>query len=602
MKLIIFDFEVFKYDVLLGLYVVDNDDRSKKELYQTWDKEKIKKIYQLFQNDIWIGHNNKYYDNHILEAIVRDKDPYNISYNIVNKRVQKAYTDIHLYSFDLNEEVMVKLKLTEAYFGKNIHILNEVSFDIDRPLTDEEKKQTEIYNKSDLDQTYENFLALQHTFNLKLNIMKEFNVSYEIFSKSVSNVSANCLKVRKNNNLQPLKEIYKFPQLRLQNQELWDFYINQRYRTDKLIVTINGVEHQLGIGGIHGARGTWYTSEKIKEHKNDKGSFVAQSNQEQTIWYFDVSGYYNLLMINYDLFSRSMSEESKKMYTHLYHEQLKLKGIDDTKRETFKNILLAVFGATKNKFTEFYDPYHFEMITLWGQLFLVDLLEKLDPYITLIQSNTDGIILMCKNTYNEKIVEIVDEWQNRTGFTLKREKLNKIFQRDVNNYLIEKENGKVSVKGEALKYSDVWNKPFFGFGSFKYKEPLIISILMREALLHGTLPEQEIEKWKHNLTLFQFICKKDTYDRLLLVENDKEQEVQEIVRVFPSNEQGIKRCIYKSKVKNGKISKAKIANLPECVFMYNYDIRDDSTIQELSKKIDWNWYIERAYERLDEFL
>ena len=36
--------------------------------------------------------------------------------------------------------------------------------------------------------------------------------------------------------------------------------------------------------------------------------------------------------------------------------------------------------------------------------------------------------------------------------------------------------------------------------------------------------------------------------------------------------------------------------------MYNYDIRDDSTIQELSKKIDWNWYIERAYERLDEFL
>ena len=159
MKLIIFDFEVFKYDVLLGLYIVDNEDRSKKELYQTWDKEKIKKIYQLFQNDIWIGHNNKYYDNHILEAIVRDKDPYNISYNIVNKRVQKAYTDIHLYSFDLNEEVMVKLKLTEAYFGKNIHILNEVSFDVDRPLTDEEKRQTEIYNKSDLDQTYENFLA-----------------------------------------------------------------------------------------------------------------------------------------------------------------------------------------------------------------------------------------------------------------------------------------------------------------------------------------------------------------------------------------------------------------------------------------------------------
>ena len=86
------------------------------------------------------------------------------------------------------------------------------------------------------------------------------------------------------------------------------------------------------------------------------------------------------------------------------------------------------------------------------------------------------------------------------------------------------------------------------------------------------------------------------------MENDKEYDIQEIVRVFPSNEKNIKRCIYKSKVKNGKVSKAKIANLPECIFMYNYDIRDKKVIEELSKKIDWDWYIDRTYERLDEFL
>ena len=42
MKIIIFDFEVFKYDTLFGGIVLDND---KEEVVQTWDLDKFKDFY-----------------------------------------------------------------------------------------------------------------------------------------------------------------------------------------------------------------------------------------------------------------------------------------------------------------------------------------------------------------------------------------------------------------------------------------------------------------------------------------------------------------------------------------------------------------------------
>ena len=595
MKLIIFDFEVFKYDTLLGIYIVDNEDRSKKTLYQTWDKENIKKLYQLFKDNIWIGHNNKFYDNLILEAILKDQDTYLLSKEIVENN-KKKWLKLPLNWFDLNEQVMIKLKMTEAYWGKNIDILNEVDWNIDRPLNEQEKKRTEQYNKSDLDQTYDNFMNLQSTFDLKLNIMKEFNLDYKVLNQSSSNISAYCLKVKKDDSKLSYLKPYIFPQLKIHNKEVWDWYISQKFRTESKVITINEIEHQIGIGGIHGARNTWYSNEKKKENS----SYISKSTDTKTILYCDVSGYYNLLMINYDLFSRSMSSQSKNFYTKLYHEQLALKGIDDTKRETFKCILLAVFGAMRNEYTEFYDPFHFDMVTLNGQLFLIDLLEKLDSYITLIQSNTDGIIFEYNNRNELKIKEIIDEWENRTKFTLKREKIKKIYQRDVNNYLIEKENDKVVVKGEALKYSDVWNTPFFGFGSFKYKDPLIISILMKKCLLNNVLPEVEIDKWKDKLWLFQFIVNKQSYKQLILSQDNEETILPEINRVFPSNK-NIKNMIYK--IDNSKkVSKVKVANLPDRIFIYNNDILSKEIIEKLQKEIDWQWYINRTYIRLGDFL
>ena len=60
---IIFDFEVFKYNTLLGVLVSHNNEYY---IEQMWDLNAIRQFYKLNQNNLWVGHNNDSYDNHIL--------------------------------------------------------------------------------------------------------------------------------------------------------------------------------------------------------------------------------------------------------------------------------------------------------------------------------------------------------------------------------------------------------------------------------------------------------------------------------------------------------------------------------------------------------
>ena len=59
--------------------------------------------------------------------------------------------------------------------------------------------------------------------------------------------------------------------------------------------------------------------------------------------------------------------------------------------------------------------------------------------------------------------------------------------------------------------------------------------------------------------------------------------------------------IYKRKYE-GKVTKTKIACLPDSVFVYNDDIRNDNIIKQLQEKINYQYYIDRIYERIYEFI
>ena len=561
MKIIIFDFEVFRYNCLLGCYLV-----NEKRYFQTWEQSEIRKFYYDNLDAIWIGHNNGDYDNFILQAVIKNQNVFKVSQDIINK-TKRYYLDIKLNSYDIIQSHFTSLKVIEAAVGKNISE-SEVDFNLNRPLTDEEKRLTESYNRDDLNQTFEDLKLTKSEFQLRLDLIKEFKLPIDALHYTETQIAESVLKAEPIRNIEnmPVKPVL-YSQLKVSNEEALNYYLNEKFKTsEKLTVTLCGLPHKMGAGGMHAGR---------------------ECCHYDWAYYFDVSGYYNLVMINYNLLSRTISDEGKKLYEYMYHEQLRLKKINPVKRAIYKVILLAVFGAQMNKHCKFYDPWNGALVPVVGQMFLIDLLEKLEGKVELIQSNTDGIIAYPLVEESE-LIDIVNEWQNRTGFTLKMDKIYDIHQRDVNNYMYRDDKGNIHVKGEAVGYYERWENPLLA-NSYNSKEPIIIHYCIVNYLMNNIKPERTIVDYADNLRMFQYICKPQSYDYLTFEDSSGSHTLQKINRCFASKESGM---IYKNK----KDRHDKYSNLPDRVFVYNGDLKDLDR-----KKIDFRYYAIRAYERINEF-
>ena len=564
MKIIVFDFEVFKHDTLLGCYLL-----NEQKYFQSWNKEEMKQFYYKNKNAIWVGHNNQGYDNFILEAILNDADPYAVSDAIINQHAKLRLT-IDLNYYDIMQLHKTSLKTIEAFVGKNISE-SEVNFNLDRPLTEQEKLQTESYNRDDLDQTTDNLKMVKSEFQLRVDLIKEFNLSIDALHYTEAQIAEAVLKPKAIWNIENLPvHPVMYPQLKVKNQQMIDYYLNEKFKTnEKLELEFCGVKHLIGAGGIHGSK---------------------DNSHYDWAYYFDVSGYYNLIMILYNMLARTIPEEGKKLYEFMYQEQLRLKKIDPIKRAVYKTILLAVSGAQRNKHSKFYDPWTGALIPMVGQMFLVDLLEKLEGKVELIQSNTDGIIAKpLEGVSDEELIAIINEWQQRTGFTLKLDKIYDIYQRDVNNYMYRDDQGNIHTKGEAVTYYENYENPLTS-NCYNSVEPMILQYCIVEYFMNGIKPEYTIIKYAHNYKMFQYICKTLSYDYLSFEAGNKIEKLQKVNRCFASKEDGY---IYRNK--NEKHDR--YPSLPDKVFVFNEDLK----LLDY-KKIDYIYYVKRAYTKINKFI
>lgn len=601
MKFIVYDFEVYKYDTLLGCLVIDAD-KDEKYFYQTWNLDEIKDYYNNHLDCLWVGHNNIAYDNGIFDAILTNVNPYKRSKAIINNSGFRKKYYLKAFMYDVAALKLFSLKASELSAGKNIHT-TDVDFDIDRPLTDEEKVLVEEYNKDDLRQTLFNLKDTLPKLSLRIDLLNEFKLSKDSINYTEAKIAATVLNAK---NITGIENMYVKPvvydTLQIKNQDVINFYLTEGFRHNKNIeIMLCGCKHKLGSGGIHAALNKVY---------------------EPKIMYFDVSGYYNLVMINYDLLPRTIPEEGKQLYIDMYHQQLALKKTNPRKRNAFKTILLAVFGAMMNEYTSFYDPQRGSLVTITGQLFLIDLLEKLEGIGYVVQSNTDGVMFVPFDWKDEeKVWDIVREWEARTGFVIKKEIKYHLYQRDVNNYCFstiddvseliqcqEKRKDFNVCRGEAVgNYWQTINNSTRG-QFYDMKEPKIITDGIVDMLLYGISPEETVDIHKNDLRFFQYCCKKLSYDYCVYETTDLQtnivntKKIAGINRAFAYKSDVEAGMIYKYKNRDGKLSKTKIACLPPSVFIYNDDILSDETICKLQDKIDWQYYVDRIYERVLEFI
>lgn len=201
-----------------------------------------------------------------------------------------------------------------------------------------------------------------------------------------------------------------------------------------------------------------------------------------------------------------------------------------------------------------------------------------------IFANTDGLIVKLHGN-EEEVRAICSEWETRTGMTLEYDKIIKVVQANVNNYLAVFENGKIEAKGSYVK----------SLNSLDYDLP-IVNKAVKDWLLYDIPPEQTILNCD-NLIDFQKIVKLSS--KYKWVEHETPKGIvpytYKCYRVFAttSNYGRILKC-------DGVRNPAKFGNTPDHCYIENGDIRDVK-VHDAGFILDKQWYVDLAKKRIKDF-
>lgn len=198
-----------------------------------------------------------------------------------------------------------------------------------------------------------------------------------------------------------------------------------------------------------------------------------------------------------------------------------------------------------------------------------------------VSANTDGVMWKLENKSDiETYKSICEEWSNRTKMGLEHDLIKKVIQKDVNNYLIVMENGKVKSKGAYVKELS------------KLDNDLpIVNKALKDYFIYGIPVEETINNAKY-LIEFQKVIKASIKYKYLMHGNVKINE--KVSRVFASKDYS-DPGIFKVK-SNGSIEK--VAGTPERAFIDNSDING----KRIPRRLDKQWYIDVAKKRIEDFI
>lgn len=562
-----YDFEVFKEDwlvVIINLY-----DQSETVIVN--DKKRLEEYYELHKNEIWIGYNNNHYDQYIMKAILCGFNPKEVNDYIIAEgkhgwQFSSLFRKIPMYNFDIMYRNDRGLKSLEGFMGNNIKETS-VPFNLNRKLTVDEINETIKYCRHDVEQTIEVFFSRKDDFDAQMGLIKMFKLPLNNISRSKAQLSAMILNAHKPHESRDDEFDIFFPKtLRISKyNEVVNWYKNpENYNYSKsLTIDVGGVKTLFGWGGIHSA---------VPKYKGE-GYFINM----------DVASLYPSLMIRYNLHSRNIVDPQK--FVDIYHNRLKYKAAKNPLQLPLKTLLNSTYGAMKDKNNQLYDPLMANEICIHGQLLLLDLMEKLEPHCDIIQSNTDGILIKMPNGKNKDywfnlIDDIVYEWEQRTGLTMEFDEYVKVFQKDVNNYIVVTPDGKYKSKGSYVKKQN----------NLDYDLP-IVNKAMIDFMIHDTPIEKTIFEC-NDLVMFQKIVKLSGKFKHA-IHNGKILN-EKCFRVFASQNA---TDSYIGKQKEGNATIEKFANTPEHCFIVNDDVKK----KNVSRKLDKQWYVDLAKTRLEQF-
>ena len=565
----------------------------------------------------------------VSNAIIKSQDDDTPLFQALNYLGITDYYQSEILMYDLlGDGAFFSLKQLEGFLGMDI-VESVVPFDLDRPLTDEEKRDVEKYNRADLYGTLERFKQRKNSFRTKMLLVKEFGLPVNYICKTNAKLTEAILlsqnkgmntRLRKNFQLCDLPVNWDVPELK----SIYNFFIEALKELEKhkwdtkkcdkkklsMDLDILGVTHTFALGGVHGG---------IK-------NYICKPEDKKKIVWVDVSSLYPNILTKWDLLSRKVDKNGCLAFAGMVQTRMDIKKkLHDpslTKEEKknlkdqaarYKLILNTTSGCMKDKFKKLYDPEYNTKMCMLGQLSLMDLVFRLrnvkrkpkpawarnkleinseGSYFKLIQSNTDGIALELLTDDAEDLIDkVCAEWEKDWRFSLEKTVADNLYEKDVNNYVFKDSSGKVKVKGAYVTKFDESN------------EQDTLAILAKAVVnyfLDGTDIRTTICNPENLATDYQMIKKLgNMYDTPTWKREYGDVEVQKVNRIFPSTD--IKNGgLYKHKKSKEIGVLDKVEGTPEHALIYNEDIRGKK-IGELDN-IDYEWYVAEAQKRVDDFM
>jgi hypothetical protein len=209
----------------------------------------------------------------------------------------------------------------------------------------------------------------------------------------------------------------------------------------------------------------------------------------------------------------------------------------DPRRLVFKKALNSSYGGMLDPFSTLYDPIKGRQVCVLGQLFIVDLLEKLAPYTKLIQSNTDGVYVIPNSPTDAVHAKAaVEAFERRTGLVMEIEHYTAMYQRDVNNYIAVRPDGTEKVRGGA-------------FRSVNHLKPSV-GQMMNACDIKG----EPFDPDQYTLEELAITCTRDKNSRGFMIDGvETDAETIDVLPVYPFEAQSISTV-----KKNGLFCKARL--------------------------------------------
>lgn len=567
-----YDFEVFKHDwMVVVINPVTHDERVIIN-----DADALTALYEGHKREIWVGYNNLHYDQFIFKGILCGFDPKAINDFIIAEghkgwQYSSLLRKVYMVNYDVfHPRTDRGLKTHEAYLGNDI-CETTVPFDIDRKLTEAEVAETVKYCRHDVEQTIEVFMQRKSEFDARMDLLKMFELPLVYLGKTDAQLTAIILGAERP--ARPRDDEFDIVPLSCLDLGPYDFIrswyldpVNQDYSAT-LDFDIAGCPHKCAWGGLHGA--------------------IAQYAGEGYFINVDVESYYPAEMIAHELLSRNVHDSSK--FKDIRDHRIELKHAKDPRQKALKLVVNGTYGASKDKFNALYDPRQANMVCVNGQLMLIDLMHKLvrDVGAEIIQSNTDGVLIRMPDGFDggpdafyDRVDDVAYEWEHRTGMGLEFDEFTRVYQKDVNNYVLVAADGSMKTKGAYVKK----------LGPLDYDLAVVNKALV-EFMVHG-VPVEDTIAADDDLIDYQRVVK--VSGKYKYGVHGHERLTDRCFRVFASTHASDGMI---GRVKAGKAKPEKFGNTSEHSFIDNGDVHGKKCPDYLDKA----WYIQLAKTRLAQF-